>query len=52
MTSKTKYKADKIRKVMNKLISKGKLNLGFWTPDRLSNRCVLKYFGYLRKKRG
>jgi len=45
--SRTKEKADKIRKKMWKLIERGKLNLGVWTPETLSNRCVIKYYKWV-----
>ena len=49
-TSKTKRKADKIRKRMRELIRMGKLDLGVWTPEELSNRNVIKNYSWVIKK--
>ena len=43
--SKTKRKADKIRKKMHKI----NLDLGVWTPKTLSNRCVIKHYSWVLK---
>ena len=48
--SKTKKKADKIRKRMEKLIEKGMLDIGVWTPEKMSNRNVIKNYSWIMKK--
>ena len=48
--SKTKYYADKIRRKMWELIKRGELDLGVWTPNKMSNRYVIKNFRWVLKK--
>jgi len=50
--SKSRVRANKIRKKMLDKIKKGELNLGVWTPDTLSNRCVIKHYSFLLRKDG
>jgi len=47
--SKTKEKADRIREKMKELIGEGQLDLGVWTPETLSNNCVIKHYSWVLK---
>jgi len=50
-TSKTTRKADKIRLILYEKINNGEIDLGVWTPHRLSNNAILKMYSYLKKKK-